>query len=397
MTISLPTTLISEGFATGDSTKTFPVPVTSQIGITNGAASFADGFPPLTRTALGAGGIPPSGEDMNGILYQITQLLAWSASGGFFQYNATQSSAIGGYPLGAILQSSDGSGHLWLNTLTGNTTNPDSGGGNWLPLPFAGVQGVNLTTGTVVLTSQQAARPIITLTGTLSGNVTLNFPANAGQQWVVANYCQMAGHTITLQTAAAGNLTTLTTIGGYTGAVNVFSDGTNLWCNNVSTSGYAPLYSPVFIGTPTAPTANAGTNTTQIATTANVVATIGAYLSGYAPLVSPTLSGSPTTPTAATGNSSAVIANTAFVNNEIANNAVASTVAGTQIRRGSFTCANGTVGVPFATAFPTACDQVFVQWAYANPDAGYVTGVSTTGFTYVNGNSGTCYYVAYGR
>ncbi|MCO5071151.1 MAG: hypothetical protein M9944_08095 [Rhizobiaceae bacterium] len=38
----------------------------------------------------------------------------------------------------------------------------------------------------------------------------------------------------------------------------------------------APLASPTLTGTPAAPTASAGTNTTQIATTANVVATIAA-------------------------------------------------------------------------------------------------------------------------
>ena len=46
------TTLISEGFGTSDSGKTYPIPVPSQIAITPGAASFTDGFPPLTRTPL---------------------------------------------------------------------------------------------------------------------------------------------------------------------------------------------------------------------------------------------------------------------------------------------------------------------------------------------------------
>jgi hypothetical protein len=39
----------------------------------------------------------------------------------------------------------------------------------------------------------------------------------------------------------------------------------------------APLASPALTGTPTAPTADAGTNTTQIATTAHVVASLAAY------------------------------------------------------------------------------------------------------------------------
>lgn len=53
----------------------------------------------------------------------------------------------------------------------------------------------------------------------------------------------------------------------------------------------APLASPTFTGTPAAPTPTAGTNTTQIATTAYVVG------QGYAPIASPTFTGTLTTPT----------------------------------------------------------------------------------------------------
>jgi len=53
-------------------------------------------------------------------------------------------------------------------------------------------------------------------------------------------------------------------------------------------SAYAPLASPAFTGTPTAPTAAAGTNTTQLATTGFVTS------SGFAPLASPALTGAPT-------------------------------------------------------------------------------------------------------
>ena len=48
------------------------IPVASQIGITGGAASYTDGFPPLTMTPVAAGGIPPSGKDMNGVIYTIS-------------------------------------------------------------------------------------------------------------------------------------------------------------------------------------------------------------------------------------------------------------------------------------------------------------------------------------
>ena len=59
-----------------------------------------------------------------------------------------------------------------------------------------------------------------------------------------------------------------------------------------SITGAAPLASPTFTGTPTAPTAAAGTNTTQLATTA--FATTALNLK--APLASPTFTGTVTAP-----------------------------------------------------------------------------------------------------
>ncbi len=106
----------------------------------------------------------------------------------------------------------------------------------------------------------------------------------------------------------------------------------------------APLASPVLTGTPLAPTAANGTNTTQLATTAFVQSAIGLLINSApgaldtlnelatalgndpnfattitnalalkAPLASPALTGTPTAPTAATGTNSTQIATTAFV------------------------------------------------------------------------------------
>jgi hypothetical protein len=71
----------------------------------------------------------------------------------------------------------------------------------------------------------------------------------------------------------------------------------------------APLISPALTGTPTAPTAPPGTNTTQIATTAFVVA-LASFL---APLLSPAFTGNPTAPTQALSDNSTRLATTAFV------------------------------------------------------------------------------------
>jgi hypothetical protein len=78
--------------------------------------------------------------------------------------------------------------------------------------------------------------------------------------------------------------------------------------------------SPSFSGVPTAPTAGAGTNNTQIATTEytdTAVSNLNSIVTAtYAPLVSPTLSGTPRSTTFAYGTNGTQIATTAFVQGE---------------------------------------------------------------------------------
>lgn len=118
-------------FANSGTRNTIPVP--SQIPVTAGRASFTDGFPPLTRTPLAAGGVPPFGEDFNGLFYAITTIQQWQTSGGLFPYSAAQATAIGGYPKGALLLKSTGAG-FWVNSVDGNATDPDAGGAGWVDL-----------------------------------------------------------------------------------------------------------------------------------------------------------------------------------------------------------------------------------------------------------------------
>lgn len=121
-------------FAASGSRRTIPVP--SQVGTTPGAASFTTGFPPLTFLPTAAGGVPPAGVDFNGILNAITAQLRWQNAGGLFKHDADFSSAVGGYPKGALLLTAGADG-LWLNTDDENTTNPDTGGAGWVSLTQA--------------------------------------------------------------------------------------------------------------------------------------------------------------------------------------------------------------------------------------------------------------------
>jgi hypothetical protein len=123
------------------------IPTPSQIGSEPGAASLTDGFPPLNfLDPQSAGGVPPKGQDFNGILRWITQWIRWQQAGGSPSYDAGISAAIGGYPAGAVLVSADGT-HFWKSTVDNNTSDPDTGGANWAVVqqgtyPFANITGV---------------------------------------------------------------------------------------------------------------------------------------------------------------------------------------------------------------------------------------------------------------
>lgn len=121
---------IVKAFGSSAVSITNPIPVASQIGVTPGAASFTDGFPPLTETPKTAGGVPPSGADMTGILYMISAYCAMLQAGQMPMFSSVVAAAIGGYVAGAKLSKATGIG-TWTNVTTGNVTNPDTGGAGW--------------------------------------------------------------------------------------------------------------------------------------------------------------------------------------------------------------------------------------------------------------------------
>jgi hypothetical protein len=94
----------------------------------------------------------------------------------------------------------------------------------------------------------------------------------------------------------------------------VYSTALSAWVLTdiaVNLTSYAPLNTPAFVGTPTAPTPAINDNSTKIATSAYVQSN----LANYAPLFSPALTGTPLAPTATTGTNNTQIATTAFVQN----------------------------------------------------------------------------------
>ena len=202
-----------------------PIPTASQIGVVNGRASLHDGFPPLTFTPIGAGGVPPFGSDMNGILNEITAIQQWQEAGGFFPFDATFASAIGGYPKGAIIQSSLLSSPypgLWMSIIENNSNAPDSGGAGWVPLAWYGAEPITMSGTSVTPGNLIAAYPILILTGTLTSNCSLILPSIIGQ-WIIVNNTTGA-YTAQVKTASGTGVNLAQNSSTY-----VYGDGTNIY------------------------------------------------------------------------------------------------------------------------------------------------------------------------
>ena len=184
-----------------------------------GNAGYDQGFTAINMTPRTAGGIAPFGQDFNGIFFDISSALQFLEAGGGFPYSSAFAAAVGGYPLGALVSRTDGSG-LWRNTVANNTTDPEAFGAGWQP-EDAGSTTVTMTNANVTLTALQAARATITISGTLTANVQLIFPAYQ-KQWLVVNAATGA-FTVTCKTSAGGGVPIATSSN-----LSIFGDGTNI-------------------------------------------------------------------------------------------------------------------------------------------------------------------------
>jgi hypothetical protein len=134
--------------------------------------------------------------------------------------------------------------------------------------------------------------------------------------------------------------------------------------NNIATAvaTKADIANPTFTGVPAAPTASAGTNSTQLATTAFVT---NAVATGK---VNTALTGVPTAPTAAVNTNTTQVATTAFVTAQIADDAPTKTGTG----------ASGSWGINAATA-TTDNQHIGISQTWQN-----VTGSRASGTSYTN-------------
>lgn len=189
-----------------------------------------------------------------------------------------------------------------------------------------GVTSFNTRTGAITLVSADLSA---------AGGALLDSPAFTG----VPSAPTATPGTSTTQLATTAFVTAAISAG--TAGVASFNGRTGavaLQANDLSAVGGALLTGPAFTGVPSAPTAAPGTSTTQIATTAFVMAQLASTgvnsfntrtgsvtlqladvtAVGGAPLAGPTFTGIPAAPTAAPGTSTTQLATTAFVTAAIA-------------------------------------------------------------------------------
>ena len=118
-------------------------------------ASIETGFPDITLKPIAEGGIPPAGGDLNGMLNLLSQFYFFNQNGGTYTFDANVSTAIGGYPKGAVLWHNSGSAHIQVVSNIENNTNDFTQDASYIgdssaPWSYVDTKIVNLPTGSLV-------------------------------------------------------------------------------------------------------------------------------------------------------------------------------------------------------------------------------------------------------
>ena len=119
-------------------------------------ASIAEGFPEMTMKAPKDGGLPPWGQDFNGMFYLMSSQTCFLQNGGLITFDQDVSDKIGGYPQGAILDymTPDNSYYKVKSLIDDNTynfvTTPSYiDGEHWEMITFAATTSWGNITGTL--------------------------------------------------------------------------------------------------------------------------------------------------------------------------------------------------------------------------------------------------------
>ena len=128
-TVIVPNKLTVAFCNAGDKSSSIPLTVSSGDEAL-GKVSFSKGWPSVCGLPTASGGVAPTREDFNEIFNIVTRLGQWQSVGGAMRFDAGHATAINGYPVGATVLSTTNNGY-WINTVDGNTNDPDTISTGW--------------------------------------------------------------------------------------------------------------------------------------------------------------------------------------------------------------------------------------------------------------------------
>lgn len=120
-------------------------------------ATWSTGFPQVTMQPLASGGIPPRGQNFNGVLNALSQHIFHVQGGGQYRWSDDH----GPYSIGDVLQSDDGA-RSYVSVVDNNTDNfnttPSAIGASWMP--WSGGAASELVAGLVKIATTAEARAL---------------------------------------------------------------------------------------------------------------------------------------------------------------------------------------------------------------------------------------------
>lgn len=103
--------VFAEDVYSSSGTTNFEIPAATSSSATD-TCVLDDGFLPITSESLDDGGIAPSRSNFNGMFYLSTDQRVFLQNGGIITFDSNVSTAIGGYPRGAVLGYVDSNGNF---------------------------------------------------------------------------------------------------------------------------------------------------------------------------------------------------------------------------------------------------------------------------------------------